>query len=74
MVVEFVDMFLSNWQATDVSFLEKCHKEHSRHAHYVEPKQRVPRFGIRHYAGLVWYQVMESGHLPCSYAHTAWYR
>ena len=44
-------------KSTDESFLDKCHHEHSQHPNYIHPKQKVLVFGIRHYAGNVWYNV-----------------
>ena len=44
-------------KSTDESFLDKCHHEHSQHSYYIHPKQKVLVFGIRHYAGNVWYNV-----------------
>ena len=44
-------------KSTDESFLEKCHHEHSQNSNYIHPKQKVLVFGIRHYAGNVWYNV-----------------
>ena len=40
-----------------MSFLDKCHTEHSKHPHYIEPRPSAPKFGIKHYAALVWYNV-----------------
>ncbi|KAI6653611.1 hypothetical protein LOD99_3506 [Oopsacas minuta] len=44
-------------KSTDESFLDKCHHEHSQNPNYIHPKQKVLVFGIRHYAGNVWYNV-----------------
>jgi myosin heavy subunit len=43
--------------ATDESFLDKCHKQYEKHEFYDKPKTRKPTFGVKHYAGLVTYQV-----------------
>ncbi|XP_048467111.1 unconventional myosin-XV-like [Rhincodon typus] len=44
-------------QATDHTFLQKCHYQHSNNPWYVKPKLPLPVFTIRHYAGPVTYQV-----------------
>eukprot|EP00062_Callorhinchus_milii_P004476 gi/632943691/ref/XP_007887085.1/ PREDICTED: unconventional myosin-XV-like [Callorhinchus milii] len=44
-------------QATDHTFLQKCHYHHSNNPWYVKPKLPLPVFTIRHYAGSVTYQV-----------------
>ena len=44
-------------KGTDESFLNKCHHEHGQHSNYIHPKQKVLVFGVRHYAGSVWYNV-----------------
>ena len=53
-------------QATDVSFLEKAHAQHEGHPYYIRPKTRVNKFGIKHYAGEVFYEVGErKGKVVC---------
>ncbi|XP_054624582.1 unconventional myosin-XV isoform X2 [Dunckerocampus dactyliophorus] len=44
-------------QATDHTFLQKCHYHHGNSPHYAKPKKPVPAFTIYHYAGTVTYQV-----------------
>ncbi|XP_063171131.1 unconventional myosin-XV [Candoia aspera] len=44
-------------QATDHTFLQKCHYHHSSNLLYSKPKLPLPEFSIRHYAGKVTYQV-----------------
>uniref|UniRef100_A0A9L0K1R8 Myosin motor domain-containing protein n=1 Tax=Equus asinus TaxID=9793 RepID=A0A9L0K1R8_EQUAS len=44
-------------QATDHTFLQKCHYHHGAHPLYSKPKMPLPEFTIRHYAGKVTYQV-----------------
>ncbi|KAM6896932.1 LOW QUALITY PROTEIN: unconventional myosin-XVB [Xenentodon cancila] len=44
-------------QATDHTFLQKCHYHHSNNAYYAKPKKPMPVFTIYHYAGAVTYQV-----------------
>ncbi|RZF46223.1 hypothetical protein LSTR_LSTR010885 [Laodelphax striatellus] len=44
-------------RATDLSFLEKCHYNHALNELYSRPRLNGPEFGIRHYAGPVWYNV-----------------
>lgn len=49
---------LNDVQATDDSFLEKCHQQHADNPYYGKPKQRIPVFSINHYAGEVKYEVI----------------
>ncbi|XP_049851037.1 unconventional myosin-XV isoform X4 [Schistocerca gregaria] len=44
-------------KATDISFLEKCHYNHALDELYSRPRMSGSEFGIRHYAGQVWYNV-----------------
>ncbi|XP_065559306.1 unconventional myosin-XV-like isoform X1 [Artemia franciscana] len=44
-------------KASDQSFLEKAHYNHALNEHYCRPRLNSPEFGIKHYAGLVWYSV-----------------
>ncbi|XP_053425564.1 myosin XVB [Nycticebus coucang] len=44
-------------QATDHTFLQKCHYHHSEHPRYAKPQLPLPIFTVRHYAGAVTYQV-----------------
>ncbi|KAG6935061.1 myosin XVA, partial [Chelydra serpentina] len=44
-------------QATDHTFLQKCHYHHGSNALYTKPKMPLPEFTIKHYAGKVTYQV-----------------
>lgn len=44
-------------QATDRTFLEKCHQQHGRNKYYEKPRVHGAEFGIYHYAGIVRYQV-----------------
>ncbi|XP_074867214.1 unconventional myosin-XV [Carettochelys insculpta] len=44
-------------QATDHTFLQKCHYHHGSNALYIKPKMPLPEFTIKHYAGKVTYQV-----------------
>ncbi|XP_058139334.1 LOW QUALITY PROTEIN: unconventional myosin-XV [Dasypus novemcinctus] len=44
-------------QATDHTFLQKCHYHHSANPLYSKPKMPLPEFTIKHYAGKVTYQV-----------------
>ncbi|ELR47455.1 Putative myosin-XVB, partial [Bos mutus] len=44
-------------QATDHTFLQKCHYHHGDHPHYTKPQLPLPIFTVRHYAGPVTYQV-----------------
>ncbi|XP_028842547.1 unconventional myosin-XV isoform X2 [Denticeps clupeoides] len=44
-------------QATDHTFLQKCHYHHGGNPLYVKPKMPLPEFTIKHYAGKVSYQV-----------------
>lgn len=42
-------------RASDSSFLEKCHYNHALNELYFRPRVGAQEFGIRHYAGQVWY-------------------
>ncbi|KAM8960363.1 unconventional myosin-XV [Pelodytes ibericus] len=44
-------------QATDHTFLQKCHYHHGTCELYCKPKMPLPEFGIKHFAGKVTYQV-----------------
>nr|XP_034363961.1 myosin XVB [Arvicanthis niloticus] len=44
-------------QATDHTFLQKCHYHHGDHPSYAKPQLPLPIFMVRHYAGTVTYQV-----------------
>ncbi|XP_072298739.1 unconventional myosin-XV [Eucyclogobius newberryi] len=44
-------------QATDHTFLQKCHYHHVHNPLYIKPKMPTPEFSIKHYAGRVTYQV-----------------
>lgn len=44
-------------RASDVSFLEKCHYNHALNELYSRPRLNGPEFGIKHFAGNVWYNV-----------------
>ncbi|CAA9999584.1 unnamed protein product, partial [Nesidiocoris tenuis] len=44
-------------RATDFSFLEKCHYNHALNELYSRPRLNGPEFGVRHFAGQVWYNV-----------------
>ncbi|NXT52542.1 MYO15 protein, partial [Pluvianellus socialis] len=44
-------------QATDHTFLQKCHYHHGMNPLYTKPKMPLPEFTIKHYAGKVTYQV-----------------
>lgn len=44
-------------KASDHSFLEKCHYNHALNDVYSRPRMSSMEFGVRHYAGQVWYTV-----------------
>ncbi|XP_018424807.1 PREDICTED: unconventional myosin-XV [Nanorana parkeri] len=44
-------------QATDHTFLQKCHYHHGTNELYCKPKMPLPEFGLKHFAGKVTYQV-----------------
>nr|XP_042139057.1 LOW QUALITY PROTEIN: myosin XVB [Peromyscus maniculatus bairdii] len=44
-------------QATDHTFLQKCHYHHGDHPSYAKPQLPLPIFTVRHSAGAVTYQV-----------------
>ncbi|XP_052263037.1 unconventional myosin-XV-like isoform X3 [Dreissena polymorpha] len=45
-------------QATDSSFLEKCHFHHSDNGLYGKPRMSHPEFFIKHYAGKIKYSIV----------------
>lgn len=45
-------------QATDHTFLQKCHYHHGNNPLYARPKMPQPEFTLKHYAGKVTYQVL----------------
>ena len=44
-------------QATDMSFLEKCHFHHDSNKLYEKPRMSDPVFYVHHYAGRIKYNV-----------------
>lgn len=60
-------------QATDHTFLQKCHYHHGANPLYSRPKMPLPEFTIKHYAGRVTYQVrprpVASSALPRHWRH-----
>jgi myosin-15 len=44
-------------KGTDLSFLEKCHYNHALDENYLRSRVSQNEFGIRHFAGNVWYSV-----------------
>ncbi|XP_036073108.1 unconventional myosin-XV [Oryzias melastigma] len=46
-------------QATDHTFLQKCHYQHAHNPCYARPKSQMPVFTVYHYAGAVTYQVRD---------------
>ncbi|KAJ7992012.1 hypothetical protein DPEC_G00274170 [Dallia pectoralis] len=46
-------------QATDHTFLQKCHYHHGNNQLYLKPKMPLPEFTIKHFAGRVTYQVQK---------------
>ncbi|KAM8880381.1 unconventional myosin-XV [Spinachia spinachia] len=44
-------------QATDHTFLQKCHYHHGNNPLYARPKMPQPEFTLKHFAGRVTYQV-----------------
>lgn len=51
-------------QATDHTFLQKCHYHHGANPLYSKPKMPLPQFTIKHYAGKVTYQVSPDSPRP----------
>ncbi|XP_071319025.1 unconventional myosin-XV-like isoform X1 [Trachinotus anak] len=56
-ILRILDDQTSLPQATDHTFLQKCHYHHGNSPHYAKPKNPLPVFTIYHYAGAVTYQV-----------------
>ncbi|XP_028967897.1 unconventional myosin-XV-like [Galendromus occidentalis] len=44
-------------KASDISYLEKCHYNHALNEIYSRPRMNSLEFGIKHFAGQVWYSV-----------------
>ena len=44
-------------KASDLSFVEKCHYNHALSELYSRPRMANLEFGIKHFAGQVWYNV-----------------
>lgn len=60
MLVSTSSAYISSYhcQATDHTFLQKCHYHHANEPLYVRPKMPLPEFTLKHYAGKVTYQVL----------------
>ncbi|XP_052467709.1 unconventional myosin-XVB-like [Carassius gibelio] len=56
-ILRILDDQTSLPQATDHTFLQKCHYHHGNSPYYTKPKIPLPVFTIYHYAGAVTYQV-----------------
>lgn len=50
-------------QATDHTFLQKCHYHHGHNPLYFKPKMPLPEFAIKHFAGKVTYQVQSIAYM-----------
>lgn len=59
-------------QATDHTFLQKCHYHHGANPLYSKPKMPLPEFTIKHYAGKVTYQVSHRGLCPGRNTYLYW--
>ncbi|XP_052664871.1 myosin XVB [Harpia harpyja] len=56
-ILRILDDQTSLTQATDHTFLQKCHYHHGNSPWYTKPKLPLPVFTVKHYAGPVTYQV-----------------
>ncbi|MED6237927.1 hypothetical protein ATANTOWER_032437 [Ataeniobius toweri] len=56
-ILRILDDQCSFPQATDHTFLQKCHYHHGNDPLYAKPKMPLPEFTLKHYAGKVTYQV-----------------
>uniref|UniRef100_W5N097 Myosin XVB n=1 Tax=Lepisosteus oculatus TaxID=7918 RepID=W5N097_LEPOC len=56
-ILRILDDQTSLPQATDHTFLQKCHYHHGNSPFYTKPKIPLPVFTLHHYAGAVTYQV-----------------
>ncbi|XP_029361674.1 unconventional myosin-XV [Echeneis naucrates] len=56
-ILRILDDQCSFPQATDHTFLQKCHYHHGNNPLYARPKMPLPEFTLKHYAGKVNYQV-----------------
>nr|XP_009503895.1 PREDICTED: unconventional myosin-XV [Phalacrocorax carbo] len=53
----FSQTVIAQEEATDHTFLQKCHYHHGNSPWYAKPKLPLPVFTVKHYAGPVTYQV-----------------
>ncbi|XP_009989819.1 PREDICTED: unconventional myosin-XV-like [Tauraco erythrolophus] len=53
----FSQTVIAQEEATDHTFLQKCHYHHGNSPWYTKPKLPLPVFTVKHYAGPVTYQV-----------------
>ncbi|KAI3647637.1 hypothetical protein MP228_007858 [Amoeboaphelidium protococcarum] len=44
-------------KSSDFTFIEKCHKNHEQHPSYIKHKTNKVQFGVKHYAGDVYYNI-----------------
>lgn len=58
-IISMLDEESNLAKGTDVSLLDKLHKKYGggNSAYYVQPRMRVMKFGIKHYAGTVKYEM-----------------
>lgn len=61
-------VFSSLCQATDHTFLQKCHYHHGNSSYYTKPKIPLPVFTVYHYAGAVTYQASSQLHSKMSFS------
>ncbi|OPJ88596.1 hypothetical protein AV530_003107 [Patagioenas fasciata monilis] len=57
-ILRILDDQTSLTQATDHTFLQKCHYHHGNSLWYAKPKLPLPVFTVKHYAGPVTYQMV----------------
>ena len=56
-IIQILDDESNFPKSTDESFCQKVIGQHSKHVNFEAPRVKAPRFGIKHYAGTVWYEV-----------------
>ena len=61
-ILSILDDECSFPQASDTSFLEKCHFHHADNPLYEKPRMSDPEFFVRHYAGKIKYNVSFFSH------------
>lgn len=55
-IIALIDEQTKFPKATDITLAQRLHQQHGGHEDYIKPKSdTIPTFGIRHFAGVVFY-------------------